>query len=115
MIDKAIPAASEWHGTEAGHEWHKKHYESMKDRLYQKKTFVCLNCGDEFISMNQGKNKFCSNKCQSAYRRKIGIDNEIRKCAWCGEEFIVNKYADTKFCSRSCKNFDYWSKKKQDE
>lgn len=39
-LDKnARPKASEWHSSDSGREWHKKHYEKMKDVLYKKKDF----------------------------------------------------------------------------
>lgn len=101
---KARPRASEWHGSDDGNRWHKEHYEQMKDNLYQKKEFICKHCGKVFIAVNHGNNKFCSNKCSAAYRRKSGIDNEIRKCEICGREFEINKYSKTKTCSRSCAN-----------
>ena len=102
------PKASEWHGSESGRIWHKEHYEKMKDSLYQKNEFICENCGKTFIAINHGKNKFCSNACKSAARRKSGIDNEIRKCEWCGKEYSVNKYSKSKTCSRTCRNFLRW-------
>lgn len=110
MKEKAMPKAKEWHGSEEGSEWHKKHYERMKEVLYQKKMLLCDNCGNYYFSIDHGTNRFCSNNCRSAYRRRMGIDNETRKCEWCGKEFIVNKYAKTKTCSRSCRSKLYWNK-----
>lgn len=110
MRENAMPKAKEWHGSEEGSEWHKKHYERMKEALYQKKMLLCDNCGKYYFSIDHGTNRFCSNNCRSAYRRRMGIDNETRKCEWCGKEFIVNKYAKTKTCSRSCRSKLYWNK-----
>lgn len=100
-LQKAQEKAKEWHKSEEGKEWHKKHYGKFKENLHQKAEYVCINCGNKFIT-TKGKNFFCSNKCKSAYRRKSGIDNEIRICAVCGAEFTINKYSKTKTCSRSC-------------
>lgn len=110
LKEKAIPKATEWHKSEDGREWHKEHYEQMKDKWYKKDDFVCLNCGKIFTAVVSGQNKFCSNKCKSAYRRKSGVDNEKRKCEVCGAEFTTNKYSKAKTCSRSCRNFLRWSK-----
>lgn len=110
LNNNARPKASEWHGSESGREWHKEHYEKMKDALYQKKIFVCDNCGKEFEAINHGTNRFCSGACSSAYRRKQGIDNETRICEWCGNEFTTNKYSKAKTCCRSCRNFLRWNK-----
>lgn len=106
----ARPKASEWHKSEAGREWHKEHYEKMKDTLYQKKIFKCDNCGKEFEAIDHGVNRFCSGACRSAYRRKQGVDNETRICEWCGSEFTTSKYSKAKTCCRSCRNFLRWNK-----
>lgn len=111
LDENARPKASEWHKSEEGRAWHKEHYEQVKNQLAQRETFLCKQCGKTFESINNGKNQFCSNKCKSAYRRKIKIDNEIRKCIWCGKEFEVNKYAKAKTCSTTCRNKIYWDKK----
>lgn len=110
LSEKAMPKAAEWHGSDQGREWHKEHYEQMKDSLYQKKTFICENCGKTFEAINHGNNKFCSNACKAANRRKKGVDNEKRTCQWCGKEFTTSKYSKAKTCSRSCRNHLRWDK-----
>lgn len=114
LNENARPKASEWHGSEAGKEWHKIHYENMKSALHKKSDFVCENCGKSFIATITGQNRFCSNKCRASYRRKSGVDNEIRQCEYCGKEFEVNKYAKTRTCSRSCRNKIRWNKINQE-
>lgn len=91
-----------WHGSEAGAEWHKAHYEQMKDKLHVIKDYTCLNCGKVFQS-TQVQSKFCCNACKSQYRRKMGLDNVTRLCAFCGKEFTCNKYQRTRFCSCACR------------
>ena len=113
LNENVRPKASEWHGSEAGHKWHKAHYEQTKERLHQKKTFICDECGKSFDGVDNGFTRFCSGKCKAAYRRKSGIDNEIRQCEYCGKEFEVNKYAKTRTCSRSCRNKIRWNKSNQ--
>lgn len=93
--------ASEWHGTAEGHEWHKKHYEKMKDALHVQHTFKCLVCGKEFKSA-QTESKFCCNACKSKYRRALHLDDEKRICPVCGKAFKANKYSKTKTCSKKC-------------
>lgn len=115
LVEVAIPKAAEWHSSESGRSWHKKHYEKMKDSLYQKKVFVCEECGKEFEATNHGNNRFCSNNCKSAARRKSGVDNETRKCDWCGNLFEVNKYAKTRTCCRSCRGKLYWNQKHKED
>ncbi|TWW10239.1 hypothetical protein LABALGLTS371_15270 [Dellaglioa algida] len=104
LNENARPAAIEWHKSDEGRKWHKKHYESTKEKLHQIKKFECEDCGEEFEAQDTGVNRFCSNKCKSKWRRKSGLDDVIRECVYCGEEFKVNKYRKTKTCSRSCAN-----------
>lgn len=98
----ARPKANEWHGSEEGRAWHREQYEKYKDCLYSKKTYTCECCGNEFEAVNNGKNRFCSNKCRSKWRRDSGVDNETRICSHCGEEFMVNKYSKQRYCSKKC-------------
>jgi 5-methylcytosine-specific restriction endonuclease McrA len=93
--------AKEWHRSQAGREWHKKHYEKMKDNLYEMHHFKCLVCGKEFQSTNV-KSKFCCNAHKTKYRSLLGLDDEIRKCAVCGKPFTINKFSKTKGCSKEC-------------
>lgn len=101
---KARPKADEWHGSEEGLEWHRKHYEKFKERLFRKEKFKCECCGIEFESVVKNVNRFCSNKCKSKFRRDSGVDDVYRKCELCGSNFKVNKYSKAKTCSRSCSN-----------
>lgn len=101
MNEKARPKAIEWHKSGKGREWHKKQYEvSLGNRQPQK--FICMFCGKEFMHIKNAHNKFCSNNCKSAYRRKLGVDNIERKCIECGETFKINKYYKRQVCD-SCK------------
>jgi hypothetical protein len=112
LVENARPKASEWHGSEEGKEWHRKHYEKFKDIIQQKHKYICECCGNEFEAPKKVKNRFCSNNCKSKWRRKSGIDNIERKCEYCGELFIVNKYSKAKTCSLSCANKKRWEKRK---
>jgi len=99
-----IKKAVDWHRSEEGYKWHKEHYEQMKDKFHVSKEFTCEYCGTLFQSIDTKQNRFCSNKCKSAWRRASGIDDEVRKCEHCGNEFKANKYSKTRFCSKSCSN-----------
>ena len=99
----ARPKAIEWHGSEKGKKWHKKHYEEMKDKLYAKVIKKCQYCGKEYETVDSPKNKYCSNKCKSAARRESGKDDVERKCERCGKYFTVNKYSPKRFCSNICR------------
>lgn len=110
LNENARPKASEWHGSESGRAWHKKHFEDTKEKLFAKKSFVCEECGKKFEAVNHGVNRFCSGACRAANRRKSGADDETRKCEWCGNEFTTNKYSKARTCCRSCRNFLRWNK-----
>ncbi|MCE8612732.1 HNH endonuclease [Bacteroides fragilis] len=100
-IAKASKFAVGWHKSEEGRKWHSK---KAKEQFANAKpeTFICEWCGKEFSAISNGNNKFCSNKCKTAYRYHSGTDNEKRKCKWCGNEFVANKYSKTEFCCRRC-------------
>lgn len=68
----------------------------------EERAYICEQCGKEFFTKPFGTNKFCCNACKSAYRRKMGLDDEERVCAFCGNTFTINKYSKTKCCSRRC-------------
>lgn len=112
VLENALPKSIEWHKTEAGKRWHKEHYERTKDKLYQKATFSCEYCGKEFEAFVNGSNRFCSNACKSAWRRKSGLDDVEKVCPVCGKTFKSNKYSKIVCCSRGCAN-TFRSRRKQ--
>lgn len=104
VVKNAIPKSIEWSKTEEAsrmnREKAKKLWENKKPEKY-----ICTHCGKEFESINsygEMENRFCSNACRSAWRRKSGTDNEVRVCEVCGKEFSINKYRKTSICSRHC-------------
>lgn len=103
LNEKARPKAIEWHKSEEAKEWHKEQYKkTLGNRKPQK--LICEQCGKEYEVINNGTNRFCSNKCKSAWRRESGIDNETRKCIICGEEYICNKYSKKAKCDNCTPN-----------
>lgn len=100
-IKKAQEAAREWHGTQEGLEWHKKHgKETWNNKPMFKRT--CEICQKEYESKWE-HSRMCSNACRSEFRRRTGKDDEFRKCEICQEEFKCNKYRSTKTCSKECR------------
>lgn len=97
LNENANSKSKVWHASKAGHTWHKKHYEEMKDRLRTSRKYVCKYCGKEYES-TQRKTKFCSNRCRSAFRRMSGVDDIIKICMDCGGEYVSSKYQKTKYC-----------------
>ncbi|MDE1970980.1 MAG: HNH endonuclease [Patescibacteria group bacterium] len=96
------PLASQWHSSEEGKEWHKKHAEECGFGHWEEKEYTCLFCRSIYKTSKKSGNKFCSNKCKSRFRRKLGVDNVYRNCERCGINFSVNKYSKKRFCSRKC-------------
>lgn len=99
--ERGIETAKEWHKSEAGHDWHKAHYEKMKDKLYIPHEFTCEYCGKKFMSTNT-VSKFCCNAHKTYARAKSGVDNINAVCVICGKTFIKNKYEKTCTCGRKC-------------
>lgn len=97
LEEKARPKAIEWHKSKEGIKWHKEQYKISLGNI-KPQQFTCMNCGKVFDAYSNGKNKYCSEKCCSAYRRKSGIDNEKRKCIICGSEFECNRYSKKQKC-----------------
>jgi hypothetical protein len=103
LDENVRPKANIWHGSEEGRKWHKEHYEKFKHKFYVLQKYKCEYCETEFETY-KSNNRFCSNKCKSAWRRKEGIDNELKICEYCKKEFMANKYKKQECCSRTCSN-----------
>lgn len=91
----------EWHGSDAGKEWHKQQYERTKNNLRQTHEAACSECGKVFQAESSVKNslvKFCSKACKAVYRRKSGVDDVDRVCAKCGATFSSNRYSPRGKC-----------------
>lgn len=87
-------------------EKHEKHRQALITGMNNIKPveYICENCNKSFKAIPTGINRFCTNKCKAAYRRKSGIDNVDRICSACKKPFTINKYTKTETCSRSCAN-----------
>lgn len=104
--------AAEWHGSEEGIEFHRKHAKEMWENA-EPITYVCTECGKEFQSRyhyGKGENKFCGGNCRAAFRRHNRTDDVDRVCAYCGKTFRVNRYSKAKCCSRDCAVKRRWNK-----
>ena len=104
----ALPAAVDWHKSDAGRDWHKVHYLQTRDRLMQKKQITCRCCQKEFLGYVNSI--FCSERCRGRWRRMTGIDKIRRSCEICGKTFYTNKYSHARTCSASCANQLRWDK-----
>lgn len=102
MLKYVIPAAAKWHSSKEGIEWHKKHYEAVRDKLHKPINRRCAHCGKEYWTHKAG-HLYCSNNCKSAARKMSGVDNIYVKCLACDNEFGTNKYSRAKYCSKECR------------
>jgi hypothetical protein len=99
-VENIRPLTKEWHASEEGLEWHKKHgIKTWEER--NSFTITCKKCG-KIAETKTFHQDFCSNACKSSWRRKEGLDNEERECVMCQTKFKANKYAKTRCCSRKC-------------
>lgn len=104
-IKKAMVAATEWHKSTEGREWHKKHYaEFMPQKWEEKTTKSCPICGKDFETslLMAYKAVYCSANCKATARRRSEVDNIWRPCDKCGTLVWTNKYAPARFCSFEC-------------
>lgn len=104
-MESIRPLASEWHRSDAGREWHRRHGQNVfGSESRESVDRTCSNCGFKFTStdFNKPGNSFCSGACKSAYRRKSGVDNVERECVVCGDKFTADKYSKQFTCSRKC-------------
>lgn len=103
IIENVIPKSKEWHKSEEGRAWHREHGRRCWEGV-EPSEYICTNCGKRYESRNrysEGSNRFCSNACKSAYRRKSGVDDIEIVCSVCGKTFKANKYAKRTRC-REC-------------
>lgn len=99
---RVLKLAAEWHRSEEGRKWHRRHYERMGHLLHERRyEKQCEICGSSYKTADE-KSRFCGRSCKAAERRRSGIDNEKRSCLYCGGAFTVNRYSRTATCSRSC-------------
>jgi hypothetical protein len=70
---KARDKATEWHKSEAGRLWHRRHAERTKGwTKWKREPKPCLECGTEFDALVRAGNaqKYCSENCKMAHYRK---------------------------------------------
>lgn len=78
LAEKGRKHAAEWHSSEEGIEWHKKHAKKIGfgHKTYGKKN--CDYCGRKF-TMRRKCARFCHNNCKSANRRQLIRDGILDK------------------------------------
>lgn len=104
-LKKMLEGAAEWHQSDEGLEWHKEHYEEVKEELHKKRyTHECIVCEDEYQSNREEQTKFCSDSCRQKHQYRT--KREIRECPVCGDEYDTYEHSDTTYCSISCANRD---------
>lgn len=113
QIETIRPLAIEWHKSDAGREWHRKHARDVWENM-QAVRHTCEQCGVEFETLAQHDGvRFCSNNCKSAWRRASGVDDEDRECAFCGATFRTNRYGRTRTCGSGCSAKLRWRERRE--
>lgn len=82
VVKNAMPKAKEWHSTAEGKAWHSQQAKNTAKNL-SVMVYECSNCGALFETkkrFNENQNRFCSNRCKAAYRRKSGLDDIVKIC-----------------------------------
>ena len=101
-LEKIRPLSKSWHSSQDGLAHHKE-IGALAYKSHIPVDRKCDNCGVDFKSKQIGNiDRFCSNKCKSAWRRLSGVDNVDKPCIVCGNVFTSNKYSKTQTCSRKC-------------
>jgi HNH endonuclease. len=112
MEENVRPKAAEWHKSEEGRRWHSYHAKRVWSQLQPIKR-TCEHCGKEYeTKLNRKTDRFCSNKCKSAWRRKTGADGLPKNCAVCGKLFLACKFKKPETCSKSCASKLAWRKRR---
>lgn len=99
-VDSMHRGAAKWHRSDAGREWHRANYQCVKEKLHAKVHVECLFC--HVVVDGLPHQKYCSNKCKSAHRRALGLDNVKAECVVCGAVFTTSKFKPSRACSRAC-------------
>jgi len=105
QLDRIRPLSKAWHQTPEGKRHHKKLALNMRPKA--REAFICIHCGKSFEAyraQRNPQNRYCSAACNSAHRRSLGLDNEVRECVVCGSPFETNRYYKTETCSPPCAN-----------
>lgn len=70
VVEKAMPAAKEWHKTEDGRVWHRKHAVEMWKHIPTYKM-NCTICGNEYKTRRPAISKYCGDVCRArAFRAR---------------------------------------------
>lgn len=103
-LDEVRGLAVDWHKSEEGREWHRKHAaESIGKR--EEKEYICIQCGKTFKAKNQNA-KFCSHNCSVKYDYRKNEREEKRVCVCCGKKFtaIIHPGKDgRRTCGTACR------------
>lgn len=98
-LEKARIAASEWHGSPEGLEFH-RYIGRLAWENKELQSFDCGNCGNAFESYMSWA-KFCSPQCGAEFRER-GCPRIIQACLNCGKESVLIR-VDRTFCRASCR------------
>ena len=99
-LQRARDAASEWHGSPEGIEWHKQQFKKHPP-VKKRAEMPCKWCGIIFVGII-GESEYCTAACYQRMRHFTGKNNVEKICAGCGKIFISDICYKKKTCSRKC-------------
>jgi hypothetical protein len=117
MLKNAIPAATEWHKSESGKNWHSQPIKQQHENGCFIQNLTCTMCGKEYTGKRSAKNgnTFCSDACKAKYlrlqRSKDKSDNRV--CVICGTVFECSKWSKSQTCSKQCANKLSWRRRSE--
>ena len=103
-LDSIRDLAADWHRSEEGREWHRKHVAESIGKI-EPRECTCIQCGKKFMAKNRNA-KFCSGNCCQKYGYRNKAAEEVRVCEVCGRTFSTFGGAYRKSrrtCSNSCR------------
>lgn len=101
---KCLEAASKWHSSEEGREFHKCKAIQLNFGIYHPLPFTCIQCSRRKMSKAVFEPKFCSKLCKGRFYQNDESKKEIRECVVCKMWFKIYKWRAKKCCSKECRS-----------
>jgi hypothetical protein len=100
-LDAARELSAAWAGTAEGRETASRRARRVWEGR-EPTPRTCEQCGKSFLSRYAGRSRFCSGRCDAAWRAARKVYHEWRTCAVCGKDFLARRWRKAAYCSRAC-------------
>lgn len=111
-LSKIQELAKEWHSSDEGMEWHRKHTAESIAKAWEKVERTCTVCGKKYIAT--ARSHYCSQLCERharEARRGHIVRGKVRQCVRCGKTFEATNGIQS-YCSRDCQKASEWERRK---